>query len=475
MRAVKVALTSLPRFAFFLALTAVPLTAARVRADDWPQWLGPQRDGVWRETGLIAKFPQGGPKVRWRTALGGGYAGPAVAQGRVYVTDRVLAPGVKDPDDPFARSNSAGTERVRCLDEATGKLVWEHSYPCTYQISYPCGPRATPLVAGDKVYTLGAMGDLYCLDARTGKPVWSKNFPRDYGAPVPGWGFAAHPLLDGDRLICLVGGNESVVVAFDKDTGKEKWKALTVEAPSEIGYAPPMIFQAGGTRQLIVWHPEGANGLDPETGKVYWSQKFKSRSNLTIATPRLSGDKLLLTSFYSGATLLQLVADKPTATIVWQSKGRGELPEQTDNLHSIMSTPVIKDGYVYGVCSYGELRCLRLADGKRIWQDLTATSDGKNVPRERNEQVRWANAFLVPQGDRFFLFNEHGDLIIAQLTPQGYVERDRAHLLEPTGKLQGGGRFGPGRVILWSHPAFANHSVYARNDKEIVCVSLAAE
>jgi outer membrane protein assembly factor BamB len=466
--------TSFLTFAFPLSLTVAALAPASAQAEDWPQWLGPQRDGVWRETGLVDKFPRGGPKVRWRTALGGGYAGPAVAQGRVYVTDRILAPGVKNPDNPFDRIPIAGTERVLCLEEATGKVIWEHSYPCTYEISYPFGPRATPLVAGDKVYTLGAMGDLFCLDARTGKPVWSKNFPRDYGATVPLWGFAAHPLLDGDKLICLGGGRDGVVMAFDKETGKEKWKALSI-AKAELGYAPPMIYQVGGTRQLIIWHPEAVNGLDPETGKVYWTQKFEVKANLTIATPRLSGDKLLVTSFYNGAMLLKLATDKPAATVVWQSKGRGEAPEVTDNLNSIMSTPFIKDGHIYGVCSYGELRCLGLQAGNRIWQNLSATSDGKNVPREKTEQIRWANAFLVPQGERTFLFNEHGDLLIARLTPAGYEELDRAHLLDPTGKLTGGGRFGPGRVIVWMHPAFANKSVYARNDKEIVCVSLVAE
>ncbi len=461
------------RWALFLTLAALPFPAASSRADDWPQWLGPQRDGVWQETGILEKFPKGGPKVRWRTPLGGGYAGPAVASGYVYVMDRQLAPGVKYSDNPFDRSNSDGIERVVCLEEATGKVIWEHTYPCKYQISYPCGPRVTPVVAGGKVYTLGAMGDLYCLDAKTGKPIWSKNFPRDYGASIPTWGFAAHPLLDGDKLICLV-AKDAVAVAFDKNTGEEKWKALSVTS-SEIGYAPPMIYAIGGTRQLIIWHPEAVNSLDPETGKLYWSQKFTARSNLAISTPRLNGDKLLVTAFYNGSMLLKLAQDKPEATVVWKGKGRGEAPDQTDTLHSIMPTPVIKDGYIYGVCSYGELRCLRLEDGQRVWQDLRATSDGKHVPKDRNDQARWGNAFLVPQGDRYFLFNELGDLIIARLSPKGYEEIDRAHLLDPTSKLSGGGRYGPARFVVWSHPAFANKSVYVRNDKEIVCVSLAAE
>lgn len=133
-----------------------------VRGDDWPQWLGPKRDGVWREKGILDKFPPGGPKVLWRTPVGGGYAGPAVADGKVYLMDRQLARGVKNPDNQFSKPRLEGSERVLCLDAANGKQIWKHEYPCLYRISYPTGPRTTPVVAGGKVYTLGAMGDLFC-------------------------------------------------------------------------------------------------------------------------------------------------------------------------------------------------------------------------------------------------------------------------------------------------------------------------
>jgi outer membrane protein assembly factor BamB len=440
-------------------LTLLVLGPTSGRAEDWPQWLGPQRDGVWRETGVLDKFPAKGPTVRWRTPIGGGYAGPAVSDGRVFITDRILAKGARNGDNPFAKDKTPGKERVLCLDEPTGKILWKHEYPVEYEISYPCGPRTTPVVRDGRVYTLGAMGDLFCFDAATGKVLWSKNFPEDYKAPVPMWGFAAHPLLDGDKLICLVGGPESIVVAFDAATGKEKWKALSA---SDIGYCPPMIYKHNGVRQLIIWHPDAVNGLDPETGKLYWSQKFRIKANLTAPTPQLDGDMLLVSSFYNGSMMLELGGkDAPEAKVVWQSKGRGENPQQTDTLHSIMSTPYIRAGHIYGVCSYGELRCLDAATGKRIWEDLRATGSVEK-PIER-----WANAFLTPHGDRWFLFNEKGDLIIARLSPKGYEELDRTHLLEPTGKANN-------RKIVWSHPAYANKSIYVRNDKEIICVSLAA-
>jgi outer membrane protein assembly factor BamB len=459
-------LRRVPTRLFSLALLTLTTTLATARADDWPQWLGPKRDGVWREQGILQKFPPGGPKIRWRAPVGQGYSGPAVAGGRVYVTDLVLAPGAKQ-GNPFGKTPVRGTERVLCLDEASGKPLWKHEYDCTYAISYPAGPRTTPVVAGGKVYTLGAMGDLLCLDADRGTVLWSKNFVKDFRADVPLWGFAAHPLLDGDRLICLVGGPDHVAVAFHKDTGKVLWHALSAVEP---GYAPPMIYEVGGKRQLIIWHPEAVNSLDPETGKVYWSVPFGRakmrgvrmvRAGLTIPTPRLDGDKLFVTAFYDGPLMLKLNGtEKPS--LLWQGLGRGENPDQTTGLHSIMPTPFIKGGYIYGVCSYGELRCLKEGAGERVWETHKATA-GKSL--------RWGNAFLVEQGDQFVLFNELGDLILARLTPKGYDEISRANILEPTNKMAAP----PGRLVIWSHPAFANRSVYARNDRELVCVSLAAE
>ncbi len=443
------------------------LTAAAA-ADDWPQWLGPQRDGVWREDGILDKFPTGGPKVRWRVPIGSGYAGPAVADGRVYVTDFTPRPGAAAPKDPFARGSIPGREHVLCLDDASGRVVWKCEYEVDYTISYPAGPRATPLIAGGKVYSLGAMGDLLCLDAESGKVLWSHNFPKEYGAPVPMWGFAAHPLLDGDRVITLAGGDGSVVVAFHKDTGKELWRNLS---SFSIGYCPPVIYTVGRTRQLIVWHPEAVCGLEPETGKLYWEVPFKlHQSALSIPMPTFDGnDRLFITSFYNSALMLKLDRDKPAASVLWRGKGKGEKPTQTDALHSIIPTPVFRDGHIYGVDSYGELRCLDAKDGRRVWTTRSATRPFKNGQPDESptkEDDRWGNAFLTPQGDRFFLFNEHGELIIARLTPAGYTEIDRAKLLEADNKMRG-------RPVVWTHPAYAHRNVYARNDHEIVSASLA--
>jgi outer membrane protein assembly factor BamB len=437
-----------------LALLAAP----RGHGADWPQWLGEDREGVWRETGLAERFPAGGPKVLWRAPLGAGNSGPAVAGGRVYVMDRQPALGADGKPAPAEDGKSPGKERVVCLSAADGKPVWERAYDCPYTIAYRTGPRVTPLVHKGRVYTLGAMGDLYCLEAVTGAVRWHKNLAKDYKAPPPAWGWAASPLVDGDLLYCLVGGEGSAVVAFNKDTGEEVWKALTTE---EIGYSPPILIEAGGKRQLVVWHSESVNGLDPATGRVYWTQPYPTegepeRPAPTIAQVRRSGDLLFLTSYYHGPLMLRLAADRPAVSVLWKDKTTKRT--RPVGLHCLMSTPVIKDGHIYGVCANGELRCCDVKTGEQLWETYAATGGKK---------ADCGTAFLVPQGDRFVLFNDGGELILANLTPKGYDEIDRARIIEPVESSRG-------RQVVWAHPAFANRCVFARNNKEIVCVSLAA-
>jgi hypothetical protein len=217
-----------------------------------------------------------------------------------------------------------------------------------------------------------------------------------------------------------------------------------------------MIYELAGRRQLIVWHPEAVNALDPETGGLLWSVKWPIKAGLTIATPRQQGDNLFLTAFYDGSLLLKIDQGNPGASVFWRSKKSSE--KDTTELHSIMSTPFWEGDYIYGVCSYGQLRGLKAGTGERLWETFAATT---------GKETRWGNAFLVKQADRFFLFNELGDLILARLAPQGYRELDRAHLLKPTNTAAG-------RPVLWSHPAFANRRLYVRNDEELLCVSLAA-
>ncbi|MDG1895587.1 MAG: PQQ-like beta-propeller repeat protein [Fuerstiella sp.] len=414
-------------------------------ADDWPQWGGPRGDIVWRESGIVDTLPTDGllPRV-WSAPVGEGYSGPAVANGRVYLTDRILA---------------ERNERVLCFDAQSGKQLWQHEYPARYTVSYPHGPRATPVVDDGRVFTIGAVGHMFCMNADTGDQIWKSDFQADYGTELPKWGMAAAPLVDGQKLITLVGGSSgALVVAFDKATGKEIWRALE---DGEVGYCPPVILEFGGRRQLIVWHPAAISSLDPETGSVIWEVPWKIRSGLCIPMPRKVDNRLFFTAFYSGPMMLQVGVD--SAEIVWRGKGTDE--QHTDGLHSIMPTPWVNRDNIYGVCSYGQLRGLNAKTGERLWETLEATGSG-----------RWWNAFIIPHqpdgkvqsgSDRFFIHNEQGDLIIAGLTADGYTELSRAQLVEPTRKVQR-------RMTIWSHPAFAMKSVFARNDKELVRVSLAA-
>lgn len=301
------------------------------------------------------------------------------------------------------------------------------------------------------------MGDLACQNVADGSLRWSKKLLESYKTEVPVWGYAAHPLIDGDLLICLVGGPDSAVVAFDKNTGQEVWKALSSE---EIGYSPPMIYELDGKRQLIIWLSEAIYGLEPATGKQFWKQEYPigvppMRPSVNIVTVKATNEMLFLATFYHGPLLFKLLADQPS--VVW--KGKSNSPALPDGAHAVMASPVFRDDHGYAVGNQGELRCFEIATGKQKWQSYAPVAGRK---------ADCGTVFIVPQGDRHVIFNDQGDLILARLTPERYEEIDRAHILDPVS-------FARGRNVVWSHPAFAQRCVFARNDKEIVCVDLAKE
>lgn len=433
--------------AALLALCSLFTSHSSAAADEWPQWMGPQRDNIWREEGIIEKFPAGGPKILWRTPISGGYSGPAVVEGRLFITDYVTDDNVKI--DNFDRKPTSGTERILCLDEATGKILWKHEYPVAYDISYPAGPRCTPTVDHGKVYALGAVGDLHCLDAATGDVLWSKNFPKEYNTKTALWGYASHPLVDGDNLICVVGGEGSQIVAFDKNSGKEVWRALT---RPEQGYSPPTIIEAGGVRQLISLAPGGVASLDPASGKEYWSEEYTADSGSVIMSPVLSGDLLYVGGYSNKSLLLKLAADKPTAEIVWRNKNQ-------QAISPVNVQPYAEEGILYGFDQKGTLRAVDLAEGKRLWETSQPVSE-----RPANS----GTAFIVRRGDVRWMFTDGGDLVIGRITPEGFEEIDRAHVIEPTNTAFN-------RPVVWSMPAFAHQRAFIRNDEECICVDLAAE
>jgi hypothetical protein len=189
---------------------------------------------------------------------------------------------------------------------------------------------------------------------------------------------------------------------------------------------------------------------------------------MTVATPVMSGNYLFVSQFYGGSLMMRLAGDRPDALQLWQVAGRSEMPDETEALHSLITTPVIEGDYVYGVDSYGHLRCLDAKSGSRVWETLEMTELG-----------RWAAAFMVRRGDRYFVNNDKGELIIARLTPLGYEEVDRTHLIEPTTNSSWGRRRGrrrpSDRIVNWSHPAYAYRHIFARNDEQILCASLERE
>ncbi len=412
-------------------------------ADDWPQWGGPQRDLAWRETGIVDALPAVDPATgflsrMWTVPIGAGYAGPAVADGRVFVTDRV-------PDENI--------ERVLSCDAETGQELWKREYEARYTISYPLGPRATPTVDGDRVYTLGAVGHLLCLSAAKGDVIWQKHLPTDFGTELPVWGMAGAPLVEDDQLIVLAGGQPgALVVSLDKRTGAERWRALE---DKQTGYCAPVIVNIAGKRQLIVWHPTAVSALDPKTGRVLWEVPFDVHAGMTIATPRSIGNRLLVTGFYSGPLMMDLGAAGVSPNVLWRTKP-GNTEVKNDSLHAVMCTPILADRFVYGVGSFGDLRCLAADSGQVVWETRDATGEG-----------RWWNAFLVPHRDRVVICNEQGEIIFAKIDPAGYHELSRAMLIKPTQPIQR-------RMTVWSHPAFAMRSVFARNDGELIRVNLAA-
>jgi outer membrane protein assembly factor BamB len=419
-------------------LTGWAACNGQLLADDWPQWRGPTRDGVWKETGVLQRFSGPQLPIRWRANIGSGYSGPTVADGRVYVTDR--------------QSEPQPVERVHCFDRLTGRRLWSFAYDCPYRdVGYTAGPRASVSIDEGRAYALGTMGHVHCLDAATGKLLWRKRPGVDYHPRLPIWGLAAAPLVDRDLLSVQLGAEEGCLVAWDKRSGAERWRALDDPA----SYSAPIIVRQAGRRVLVCWTGAGVVGLDPASGAVYWKYPMPpSRMVINVPTPVVCSDRLFLTGFYDGALMLRLCQDEPRVEKLWRRQGASE--RQTDALHAMISTPYMEGDYVYGVDSYGELRCLDARTGDRIWEDLHA------VPK-----ARWATIHMVRNGQRTWMFNERGELIIGTLSPRGFQEISRTKLLEPTvGQL-------PQRSgVCWSHPAYACRHIFARNDRELVCASL---
>jgi outer membrane protein assembly factor BamB len=396
------------------------LTAAlalAVAGADWPQFLGPKRDGTSAETGLATTWPRKGPPVEWQREVGEGYSGPVVADGKLILFHRV---GDEDV--------------VECLDAATGKGLWKYAYATAYSdaLGKGDGPRSTPLIAGGKVYTLGAAGKLLCLGLARGDMVWQRDLLTDYTVPRSYFGVGTTPLLVGDLLLVNVGGKDAGVVAVNKDTGKEAWAATSQGA----SYASPVAADIDGVRHAIFFTRQGLLGLDPANGKVRYEKRWRSRMDASVnaATPLVLGDRIFLTSSYdTGALLVKASKDKVE-----------ELWKGDDILSCHFGTPVHVDGYLYGFDGRQEggteLRCVELKSGKVMWK----------------QEGFGCGSIIAAQG-MLLILSEGGDLVLAEATSAGYREKARATVL---GK--------PCRAA----PALSDGKLYARDGGKLVCWNL---
>jgi len=416
-----------------LAVGFFLLLAFDVHAEDWPQWRGRNRDGVWNESGILQNFSAEGLKVRWRTPVGPGWSSPVVARDRVYLTDMRL-------EKPRA------WERIRCFKESTGKQLWSREYELVYPEwafipEHGGGPAGTPIVEEGRIYSLGRNGQVNCLDARNGKSIWEIELGRKY--QILELSCRGSPLIAGNLLIVFTGAKPGgCVIGLDKQTGREVWKALD----DIVSNSSPLIITGGGKRQLIVWTSQAVNSLNPATGETWWRMPMVTSGNDSIPTPVVEGNRLLISGL-----MLELDSDKPEAKVLWP-----ETMAASKRLLSNTSNPVLRGDYVYSAKSSGELVCLKASSGEQVWGTTNVT-----------EPKFGASVHLTPNGEATFLFTDEGNLIIARLTSDAYREISRAHLLKPTSVL-GSRRF------AWVPPAYANRCIFARNDEELICASLEA-
>ncbi len=416
------------------------------QAADWPEFRGENRDGVWRTDGLVENF-EGMPNPlprKWSAPVGAGYGGPTVAGGGVYVMDRKI-------------SNSEEAERVVCVDRVSGESKWTHSYPCKYEgIGYGYGPRTSVTIAGGKAYALGMMGHLHCLDAESGEVVWAMNLAEEYQIDMPIWGLASSPLVESGTLVVQVSApaDGATMVGLDPTTGKEKWRALSDKG----SYVSPVVIDQAGKRVTIVWTGERIAGFDATSGSIYWEVSTKpNKMPINVPGPAFNADhtKMFLAVFYDGSRLIELGQYAPTAKELWHRQGINE--RKTDALHCMISPPFFVGDMIYGIDSYGQIRCLDPKNGDRVWEDTTA------LPQER-----WSTGFSVQNGEKTWIVNERGEILITKFTPEGFQEIDRTQIIPPTTPLKQR-REG---TVLWSHPAFAGTEVFVRNDRELICVDL---
>ena len=382
---------------------------------DWPQFLGPRRNAVSTETGLLQTWDAKGPPVLWQKNVGEGFERlPVIAGDRLILFHRI------DND-----------EVVECLDAANGKRLWKHTNPTKYQdpLGKGDGPRSTPLVAGERVYTLSPGGDASVRETGEWRYGLAAELQEDYAVPPSFFGVGTSPILEGGRLLVNVGGKDAGIVAFDKDTGKEVWKA----AGDGASYSSPVAATIDGVRHVIFFTREGIVSVDPATGAVRFSKRWRSRMNASVnaATPVVVDDQLFFTACYdTGAILVR--AKKDSIEEVWNN-------DRSLSCH--FGTPVYHEGCLYGFHGRQEagteMRCVDLKTGKVHW----------------SKEGFGCGSMIVAEGNLIVL-GEGGDLVLVECKSDKYREKARAAVLT-----------NPCRSKL----ALANGRLYARDNTKLMC------
>jgi outer membrane protein assembly factor BamB len=382
---------------------------------EWPQWRGPRRDGVSPETGLLKSWPREGPRVLWRTPCGEGYSALAVASGRAYTLYR---------DD-------REQEGVVCWDAVTGQERWRLDYPCPCKLPWGSGPRSTPTVAGDHIYTVGATGLLHCLKAATGEVVWRKDLLNEFRASNLEWGVSFSPLLEGDLLLTNPGGPDGhSIVALDRHTGAKVWAALDDRA----GFSSPLAVTAAGVRQLIFFTGDGLVSVSPDRGKLYWRYPWETHRGLNVATPIALDDYLFISSGYNrGCALLKVEKDGTGGLKV-------ERVYETTAMCNHFSSCVLYQEHLYGFTDPGLLTCMQFRSGQVLWQKRGF----------RNGSVCVADGHLL-------ILGEEGQLALAEATPEGYRQAAACRI---------------SRARCWTTPVLAGGRLYLRTAEEVVCLDL---
>ncbi len=411
---------------FLMALVLLAVVLAR--ADDWPQWRGPKRDGHSRETGLLKEWPKDGPKLIWQVKdLGGGYSTPSVAGGRVYV---LANKGLED-------------EFVTARDAKDGSPLWATRIGKVgnpdQQPNYPAA-RSTPTVDGAVLYALGSDGDLACLETATGKVRWRKSLRADFGGQPGTWAYAESPLVDGDVLVCTPGGTQATVVALNKKTGALVWKCA-VPGGARAGYASIVVADAGGGRQYVAYTGDGLFGVEAKTGKLLWRyDKTTGPMGLNAMTPIISEGLVYSGSDRLGGAAVRILFEGDAAKIDEVYRGM-KLPR-------MLGGAVLVGEYLYG-SSGNALVCVEFKTG----------------------QVKWSERSVAPGAvcyadGRLYLHGESGEMALLEATPEAYRELGR--FTPPNPPLK---RANPGEKA-WAYPVIADGRLYIRDADSLWCYDI---